>query len=168
MKLAYLIRWRHFLVTECSLKHYRHHISEARPIIEPNHQNVLLNDIDFVGKRTLKTWKLPKNNISDSKADENSNWLSFYEIILNWYFEFFHRSSWMLLSNHFQSMIRLWNSDNKTDCNNRTNLLQKRSFSQVVRDEKMMTHSYCDSITVSTLWMQHFIIIVNISLFHDI
>ena len=60
VKLAYLIRWRHFLVTECSLKHYRHHISEARPIIEPNHQNVLLNDIDFGGKRTLKTWKLPK------------------------------------------------------------------------------------------------------------
>ena len=104
VKLAYLIRWRHFLVTECSLKHYRHHKSEARPIIEPNHQNVLLNDIDFGGKRTLKTSKLPKNNISDSKADEDSNWLSFYEIILNWYFEFFHSSSRMLLSN--QSMMR--------------------------------------------------------------
>ena len=54
VKLAYLIRWRHFLVTECSLKHYRHHISEARPIIEPNHQSELKRH-KFWWKRTLKT-----------------------------------------------------------------------------------------------------------------
>ena len=77
VKQACLNQWRHFLVTECSLKHYRHHISEARPDHWTKSPNEL-NAIKFGGKRTLKTLKLPKNKNSDWKTDENMKWLRFY------------------------------------------------------------------------------------------